>query len=89
MKTEYFSDKVHKALFASGDVETIDKRKNVFARAYLARQKDWSDPVWVGIYKDWLTSGGDDIGLKALRTLAVYDYAPPKGSRELQGYSIK
>ena len=78
MKDTYLSDKVHKALYGAGDYAISDKRKNVFARAYIARLKDWDAPEWTTIYKDWLLSGGDDIGLDKLRAYALYNYKPSK-----------
>ena len=74
MVNDYIQTKVMTALYGAGDVEKTKKRKDVFARAFIARRKAWSDPVWVSIYRDWLKSGGEDIGLGTLRTYACINY---------------
>ena len=86
MVNDYIQTKVHNALYNSGDTKTTDKRKNVFARAYLARRKAWTDPTWIDIYSDWLKSGGEDIGLGKLKTYACVNYRPLGNAR---GYITK
>ena len=86
MVNDYIQTKVHNALYGAGDIETSNKRRNVFARAYLARRKAWTDPTWIDIYSDWLKSGGEEIGLDKLVTYACINYKPMSGHR---GYITK
>lgn len=90
MNSDYMVNKVHKAVYEAENQEQRDKRKSTLASVYLNRHKSFKDPIWVDLYKDWLTCGGEKLGLEKLKTYAVYHFRGIGGSRDIRGgYSTK